>query len=54
MSGKKINSYLAVLVITGFGSLATLMIVNVATTPLSVGAEFAYVDPFDLNADFGR
>ncbi len=53
MKGKKLSTYAAVLIITVFGGLATLLIVDAGTT-LSPEDEYASLDPFNLNTDFGH
>jgi len=53
MKGKTLSTYAAALIITVFGSIATLLIVDAGTT-LPPEDEYASLDPFDLNTDFGH
>ena len=53
MKGKKLSVYAAALIITLFGAGATLLILDVSNTAIAE-AEYAFVNPFDVNADFGR
>jgi len=50
MKGKTLSTYAAALIITVFGSIATLLIVDAGTT-LPPEDEYASLDPFDLNTD---
>ncbi|MBU1292514.1 hypothetical protein KJ819_00415 [Patescibacteria group bacterium] len=52
MKGKKLNLYVAALVITVFGAGATMLIVS-AASDVAV-PEYANVDPFSPTVDFGH
>ncbi len=51
MKSKKLSVYTAAFVITLFGAGATMMIVTAIEVP---EPEYANLDPFSQDADFGR
>lgn len=52
MRRRKISGYLAILFITIIGSLAAYAMVYLGTT-VEAEAGYAYIDPFNINVDFG-